>query len=957
MNRLFRHQRTPLVVGVLGFLVVVAGSVLLFRRAVARRDGLDRPIDAAIEYTLDSLPNGVRYYVHARSGSGDRAELRLVVDAGSLQEDEDQRGLAHAVEHMVFRGTRRYPGGAVERWFDAIGMRRGDDVNATTSMDDTQYRMTVPTERAGAIDSALAMLASMAHEATFDAEDARREGGVLIEEWRSSRDVGTRLADARRPLLHGGTPYADRPVIGDTGVLRRFDVAAMRRYYETWYRPELMAVIVVGDFDADEVEAAVRRHFAGIPQRGPRRARPVRPVVDTMPAPVRALVVPDPEARTSRVAIWHRAPRRRYATRADYRASLVAWLWRGVLQGRLDDAALRAESPVADADVERTTLARAIQADVVGVTAMKGETLPALEVAAGEMRQLAEQGPTAIELEERGRAILNGALEGARDGDGNADRAEEFIDHFLTGNAIFTSRLSWELARDVLPTVTVEDVRAFARTRSPDAGAFVVVSATADDPVTAVAPEAVVARARAARGEPGTRLAAATDVRELLDEVKPTPGEIVQERQLTDPHAYEWTLSNGMRVLLKPTSFTFNEVQLRATAPGGASLATDDAYPSAYLADAVIDATGVGPIPAPRLRRWLESTSIELSPSVTDDAIGLDGRTAPADLEAFFQLLHLHLTAPRRDTVAFRRYQARAASFARDRGRDPDAAFRDSLTVALSNGDARAMKRGAPFYLRARLDDALDFWKGRAANGDNFTVAIAGDFTLAHARELVKRYLASIPKGAPEQPRDRGVPAVARGVQREVPAGIVARARTAIGFTGPFSLTNEELNRLGMVREVLARALNERLRDEMGGTYGVDVSLEVDPVPPARYSMSIEFESDPGRMEALAAATFDELARLHREGPTAAQFQGAREAQVRDFDGRLEDNEYWAEELSFHARHGWPLEGIAAHGRQAEATTVEDVRRACARYIPARDYVRVTMRPRSPLPGARHAAR
>lgn len=447
MNRILRRPRTPLVVGAVALLAMAAGAALLLRRAGVGVADLDRPIDAGIDYTLDSLPNGVRYYVQARGSSGDRAELRLVVDAGSLQEDEDQRGLAHAVEHMVFRGTRRFPGGAVESWFDAIGMRRGDDVNATTSMDDTQFRMTVPSDRAGAIDSALAMLASMAHEATFDTADARREGSVLIEEWRSSRHVGTRLADA------------------------------------------------------------------------------------------------------------------------------------------------------------------------------------------------------------------------------------------------------------------------------------------------------------------------------------------------------------------------------------------------------------------------------------------------------------------------------------------------------------------------------LDFWSRRAANGDGFTVAIAGDFTLAQARDLVRRYLASIPRGVPEQPRARGLPVAARGVEREVPAGIVAKARTAIGFTGSFALSNEELNALGMVREVLSRALNERLRDEMGGTYGVDVSLEVDVVPPARYTMSIEFESDPGRMEALAAATFDELARLHREGPTAAQFRGAREAQVRDFDGRLEDNEYWAEELSFHARHGWPLEGIAAHGREAEAATEVDVRRACATYIPARDYVRVTMRPRSPLPSARHATR
>ena len=951
-----RNPRLPIVAGAVGLLAFIVGTAFLFQRAGQRLARIDRPIDAGIEYTLDSLPNGVRYYVHARPSGGDRAELRLIVDAGSLQEDEDQRGLAHAVEHMVFRGTRRFPGGAVERWFEAIGMRRGDDVNATTSMDETRFRMTVPSARAGAIDTALAMLASMAHEASFDAEDARREAGVLLEEWRSSRGVEARLADARRPVLHAGNAYASRPVIGDTAVLRRFDLSALRRYYETWYRPELMAVVVVGDFEAEEVEAMVRRHFGEIPRRGPRRPRPVRPAVDSSSMALRAIVVPDPEARTSRVGIWRPTPPQRYHTRADYRATLVAWLWRDVLEGRLEDAALRPDSPVADADVARSTLARSIAADVVSVTAMQGQTLPALEVAVGELRELAEHGPGALELEERGTAIVHGALEQARSGDSNADRADEFVDHFLTGNAIFTSVLAYELVRDLVPTVTVEDIHAFARTRAADGKAVVVVATTASDSAAHVAPEAVVARARSAQPSPA-RPVAAMDVRALLAAVKPAPGEIVHERELAEPHAYEWTLSNGMRVLLKPTSFTFNDVQLRAIAPGGASLAPDDVYASAYLSDAIIDATGVGPVPAPRLRRWLESTSISISPSVSDDAIELEGSTAPTDLEPFFQLLHLHLTAPRRDTVAFRRYQARAASYARDRGRDPDAAFRDSVTAAFVGGGTRTNRRGASFFLDARLDDALDFWTRRTANGAGFTVALTGDFTLAHARPLVQRYLASIPTGTAEQPRDRGLPAPPRGVHREVPAGIVERARTMIGFAGSFALSNDELNSLNMVREVAERALSERLREEMGGTYGVDVSLGIEVVPPARYTMTVEFETDPGRIEELAAAAIDELARLSRDGPTDAQFNGAREARMRDFDGRLEDNDYWADELVFHARHGWPLEGIAAHGRDAEAATLEEVRRACARYIPARDYVRVTMRPRPGVAATRHDGR
>jgi zinc protease len=933
----------------------ILGAILVVTLAVLSKNGLDssrrgndlaaleQPIASELSYTLDSLPNGLRYYVCAHASSDERTELRLVVDAGSVQETPDQRGLAHAVEHMVFRGTRTFPHGAIDRYFDAIGMRRGDDVNATTYMDDTRYRMSVPTDRAGAVDTALAMLASIAKEASFDSADARREAGVLFEEWRSSRDADARVVDARDSLLYAGTAYADRQVVGDTGVLRLFDLRAMRNYYETWYRPELMAVVVVGDFDADKVEAMVKRRFASSVAHGPRRSRPTRPVA-IVSRSLRASVVADAEAQTSWISVWHPESRERYITRADYRVAAIAWLWREILGGRLEDDALDAASPLAFVDFDRRVMTRSVTADVVSVTAMKGQTLPALDVTVAEINELANGGPTATEVEEHARGIVRRAREQAQDGDRNAALAGEFVDHFLTGNAVFTNRIAYELARDILPTITVEDIRRFAHTRAADSGNVIVVAATSDDTAATLPPDAVVARVRSAHGTRRPQSGEDLDVTRLLA-TRPTSGRIVSERAIPEVHAYDWTLSNGMRVLVKPTSFTFDEIRLRAVAPGGASLASDETYASAYLADAIIQETGVGSIPAPRLRRWLGATSIAITPSVTDEAISLDGTTAPRDVDAFFQLLHLYLTSPRRDTVAFRRYQARVASVAQDRGRDPDAVFRDSVVAAFAGGSPRAMKRGASFYRKARLDDALDFWTHRTANGAGFTVAVVGDFTLARIRPLVERYLASIPRGVAEPPPDRRGATIPGGVHRDVTSGIVDRARTAIGFSAPFELSTSALNALALVREVLARTLRERLRDEMGGTYDVEVSLDFDEMPSPRYTMKIEFESAPSRVDALTAVAIDELKALHRSGPTALQFSGAREARVRDFDGRIEDNSYWVAELTFHALHGWSLGGIPAHRREIESMSLGDVRQACATYIPGGSYVRLTMRP------------
>lgn len=934
---------------------IVAATVASFRQDLhghVRFDPtarpLNEPIQSELAYKVDTLPNGLRYFVSAHASWTKRTELRLIVDAGSVQEEEDQRGLAHAVEHMVFRGTRSFPNGAIDRYFDRIGMRRGDDVNGTTSFDDTQYRMSVPSAREGAVDTALAMLASMARDATFDSTDASREAGVLLEEWRGSLDADARLTDARRPLLYAGTPYVARPVIGDTAVLHRFDLRAMRRFYDAWYRPELMGVVVVGEFKTTEVEAMIRRHFAGIRGVGPRRQRPVPPKAVATAAP-RAIVVHDAEIGNSSVDIWLPTVRQQYTTHADYRASMIASLWRDALHARLADAELDAHSPLADVSVDRRALARDISADVVSVTAMHGQTLRALDVAAAEMAALASEGPNPAELAERIRAVQRATREDAEAGDDNADIASQLVDLFLTGNAVFTSNTSYELARDVLPTITAADVRAFAKSHPAALGGAVVVVATpADDPAGVLPADSIVARVRATRTHTPRARDALADVPELL-ESNPTPGRIVAEQQVSAIGTYQWTLSNGMRVFLKPTAFTFDKIEIRAFAPGGASLASDESYPSAYLADAIIGEAGVGRIPAPRLSRWLASTSISLAPTVTDDGIALDGHTAHADLEAFFELAHLYLTSPRRDTVAFRRYRARVESLVRDRARDPEVVFRDSVVAALSGGNPRALRSGAPFYRRAQLDDALDFWSSRTSNGSNFIVAIAGDFTLARVRPLVERYLASIPRGRTERPRDRGPLDVTR-VRHELTAHGVEKTRTAIGFIAPFEETSDNFIALQFVRDLIARTLTERLREQMGGTYDVDVSLALDVVPPSNYTITVEFESAPRRANALADAVLEGLRELRRSGPDDEVFRAAREARVRDFDESAEDNQYWVSELTSHARFGWPLPDIATHPEEAAALTLSDAQQACARYIPAGEYTRVTMRPEPARP-------
>jgi zinc protease len=431
---------------------------------------------------------------------------------------------------------------------------------------------------------------------------------------------------------------------------------------------------------------------------------------------------------------------------------------------------------------------------------------------------------------------------------------------------------------------------------------------------------------------------------------EPTRGRIASEHAIENVQAWEWVLSNGMHVILKPTRFTFDEIQVRAVAPGGASLAADADYPSAWLADAIIQNTGVGALSGVRLERMLDSTSISLAPTVSDDMIMLSGSTAPRDLNTFFQVLHLYFTAPRGDTVAFRRYRDRMQAAAASRDRDPDAVFLDTVAAVASGHHPRRLRSGVHFYESTRLPAAIAFWKARVANASGFTVVVTGDFTLDDMRPLVERYLASLPAGHPEQPRSVGFRADPGVVRREVVAGVAGRARTRIVLSGPIDVTSRAVEDLREVKDLVESSLDERLREAMGATYGVQVGSEVDLVPPTTYSLFVDFEASPERIDAVGAAALEELERLRTQGPTAAEFDRTRAARMRDYDGELESNDYWTSELSQHSRLGWPLTTIATHRQDVEGLEPATLRAAAATYLSTRRMTRVTTRPRAARP-------
>ncbi|HEX6020830.1 MAG TPA: insulinase family protein, partial [Solirubrobacter sp.] len=806
--------------------------------------------DPAVE--IDSLPNGLRFYIRRNGWPERSAELRLVVNAGSVLEEEGERGLAHVVEHMAFRGTERFPGDRLVAYLQSLGMRPGTDLNAYTAFDETVYRLTIPLDDGQALERGFAILADWAHRVRFDSADVARERRVVFEEWRQDRDAGRRLYEQRTAMLLGGSRYAQRAPIGDTAVLARFTVDDVRRFYRRWYRPDLMAVVAVGDFPAGRVRDLVERYFAPIPRPD---SAPQRPRFEVpMPSETKVAVLSEEEATRTRVALWRVSPVHVLRTRADMRREIAREMLDAMFDARLAELSRRSDAPLRNATTTREDLTRGLEGFVVHGDVAERGILEGLQALATETRRVQRHGFTAPELERQRRAMLRqNEQELTVEELPNSSRlADAAVHHYLRGEPMLTRDDVEQLYADLVPAVRLEEVNALAKAAVADSGRVLLVTTRRRDVGTRAAPRLleVLATVDTSSVPPWQD---PTPTGPLIAK-RPEPGRIVSQRELASLEMTEWMLSNGMRVLLKPTSNAAREVLFVARAPGGASLAGDDEYVSAYLSDRIIEAMGVGAYDARQLERILDATTVSLEPHIDDEDVSLRGSADFVDLVTLFQLAHLYFTAPRADTAAFESMRRQLQQSLRGRGADPDAAFRDTVLVTLGQHHPRELPPSEAMYEKLDLEDALQFYRERTANAANFTVIMVGSFVASDLRDLVERYLGSLPAGKRESARDAGSRYPRGVVERRFARGADPKAVTRISFVGSVTPTQDSIQALHLAHELVSAVVEGALRDSLGGTYGVDVDLTLGPPPRYEYALSLEFTAAPERLDSLVRA-------------------------------------------------------------------------------------------------------
>ena len=912
--------------------------------ATAEKAPLTSPVPVDPQITTATLPNGLRYYIRANRQPRNRAELRLVVNAGSILEDENQRGLAHFVEHMSFNGTLHFPKQDVVGFMQAIGMRFGAHVNAHTSFDETVYQLQIPTDSAAVIDRSLLIMEDWAHNVSFEPDEIDKERGVILEEWRLGLGADSRLQDKQFPVLLKGSRYAERLPIGKPEIIRNFSYDTLKKFYTDWYRPDLMGVIVVGDVDPKAVEALIRSHFGSIPAAPPR----TRPKYDVPDHPgTLYTVATDPEATATTVSVYNKRAARDQTTVGSYRDSVVERLFAGMLSERLDEIAHKPDAPFLAAETNRSLFVRTAEATSLNALVEENGIERGLSALFTEMTRVARFGFTQTEIDRQKlnleRFLLRVMTE--RESQESRSLADEYVRNFTTQEPIPGIVYEYALHHRFLPEITLTEINGLAKDWMPDRNRVVVVSAP-QKPGIAVPDEAKLAAViTTAANATLTAYVDTVDTRPLLDPL-PAPGKIVSRTTKEQFGITEWTLSNGVRVVLKPTTFKQDEILFRAVSPGGTSLASDQDYIAAETADTVISQSGLGQFPRTSLEKLLAGKTAFVAPEFGEMYEGLRGGASRRDLETMFQLVYLTFTQPRADPEAFRAFTTQVLAALANRQALPEQVFNDTLQVALTQNHPRAQPLNAGLVKQMNLEKSLAFYKDRFADSSDFTFVFVGSFDPEMMQPLVERYLGGLPSlKRQETGRDVGIRPPAGIVEKQVVKGVDPKSEVSVVFTGAFENDQQHRIILRAMAETLEGNLQRLLREDLGGTYGVSVRPDFDKRPQQRYSVTINFSCDPTRTDELVKALFQTIAQFRFTGPTSGQVRDVKAALERDLETNGRDNGYLLNQIAYKYQYDEDVADVFNLQTYYDALTPAAIRDAAQAYLNTMRYVKVTLVP------------
>ncbi|MEJ5302851.1 MAG: insulinase family protein [Bacteroidales bacterium] len=927
------------------FLMGVLLAFTSMRAQVNYQPEANIPVDPEVK--IGKLSNGLTYYIHRNAQPAERAEFYLILNAGAIQEDPDQNGLAHFCEHMAFNGTEHFKKHQIINYLQSIGMKFGPEINAFTSHDVTAYMLQkVPVHPESNIDSALLILFDWAGKVSYEPEEIDAERGVIHEEWRTGRGAMERLNKKMNKVILQGSKYAEHDVIGDINIIDNFPHEALIRFYKDWYRPQLQAVVAVGDFDPQVIEAKIQVLFNQLQNPSQPRKREIEPVPDHDKTLVS--IETDKEAQYTMVRVIYKHNPDFERNQKYLREQLKTELFNQMMNARFAELQRQANPPFVYGYNSYGNLVKSKDAYMSFAIARAGESMRALEALLRENERLLRHGFTPGELERAKQEVLKGYENQFKEK--NKRKSDQLVwnyfGHFLNDEPIPGPDFMFQFASAVLPGISLKEMNELPARWITDRNRVLAIGGPEKEGLIYPTRDEVLALLDKIEKEPVEPYNDNVADKPLLGQLPPA-GKVVNTEEISTIGVTVWTLSNGAKVVLKPTQFRDDEILFAAQSKGGSSLYSPDESLSAQYAAAVIGESGLGDFDPTQLEKALSGKIVDLNPYIRDLQEGFNGSSSKKDIETLLQLTHLYFTRSRFDDNTFGAFLSRMKGVLENASLNPVNALRDTINVVLSNYSPYRKPMTVNRLQEINPEIMKKIFKERFADADGFTFFFVGAFKPEELKPLVEKYLGSLPKqNRAESWRDLGI-MPPKGVVRKTVIRDMEdpKATVFVALSGEFEYNPQDRVTMQAISDILSFRYVETIREEEGGTYGAGVRVQTNKLPKGNYVLTVQFDCDPENAERLTQIVLREIQVLRTDGPKDDQVRNFKENKLKTWKESLEENNFWMSNLANADFNGDNLGDFMNYPGLVSAVTPEMVKEAAARYFNGDNLIIITLLP------------
>ncbi|MAE87875.1 MAG: peptidase M16 [Flammeovirgaceae bacterium] len=940
-HQLFKHVFTAVLMGVF--------ALTTFAQEKDIKGEIQKPLTSPIptdpNVRIGKLENGLTYYIRKNEKPEDKVEFRLVVNAGSILENDNQQGLAHFVEHMAFNGSKNFQKNELVNYLQSIGVEFGADLNAYTSFDETVYMLPIPTGDPAVMDKGLKVLEDWASGLEFSAEEIDKERGVVIEEWRLGQGADQRMRDKWFPLMFKDSRYAERLPIGKKEIIETADYETVKSFYTSWYRPNLMAVVAVGDLDPAEMEKEIKTRFGKL--KNPKKPQERKEFDVPSHEETYVAIEQDKEASFTLVrVVYKQDDDSSEKSLKDLRQQLTYQLFNSMLNQRLNELRQSATPPFVFGSTSYSSMVK--NKMNYSSFAMVGEDgiMNGLEALVRENERVRRYGFTEGELVRAKARMLNGLEKQMKEEDKTESGrfASEYVNAFLEESPIVSSEFVYEFAKNQFDGIKLDEINQYAPKWIKESDRVVVITGPErDNPdVTKESVLATLKEIEEAELEPykdemsGAELMAA----------KPKKGSISNEKSIDNVDATELTLSNGVKVVLKSTDFKNDEILMTAFSHGGHSLYGDENYENANYSASIVGESGVANFSKTDLDKLFSGKTVRVSPYVSTYSEGFSGSAAPKDLETMMQLINLYFTSPRKDAASLESFKTRNTMLYGNLMSNPAYYFQNEMIKILSQNNKRVGFPTAEELVKIDLDKAFEIYGERFADPANFTFFFVGNFKAEEIKPMLETHLASIPTIQREESwKDLGIRPPKGKLEKVINKGTDPKSQVSINYKGEAKYSKEESYILSSLGEVMTNRLIDLIREEKSGVYGVGANGYISERPYENYTFSISFPCGPENVAELKKAVYEEIELIKKEGLTEEDLNEIKEAQKIDRKESLKENRYWLNQLSAYYSYDRDLTDFFEYEKQVEDLTTKDLQEAAKKYLVEDNLIEIVLMP------------